>query len=101
MIFRSDREQHCLRRLVAQVASLQPGLRLEIDERELCDLPNYEHKGGVFTPADQILENIVGSAYEFYYWYNSYTQRFIFERLKKPSDTPVYISPDRRHNNEI
>lgn len=61
----------------------------------------YEHNGGRFTPADVILEKIVGSAYEWGYYYNSSSRRYIFSRLatslKVEDEARTYVSPDRRH----
>lgn len=46
-----------------KVASLKPGECLDVDIRELRDIPSFDHNDATFTPADRILGNIVGSAY--------------------------------------
>lgn len=84
------------------VKRLKPGQSIDICIRELRNsiLP-YEHNGAIFYPPDQILENIVGSAYEFGYRENFRDMTVRFFRLSEPhpSDSLIlsYISPDRRN----
>ena len=84
--------------LIEDVRRLRPGEMLEVDWH-LLDFPSYEHNGATFTPQDQMLENIPGSAYEFCWHQNYRTRGIIFERLVKtlPGDDGVvsYVSPDR------
>lgn len=53
-----------------------------------------------FTAADRILENIVGSAYEWCYFQHGYSRHeIIFHRLKERITEPgvfSYVSPDRK-----
>ena len=85
-------------RLIDLVRSLKPGEAIEISSRELNDaVPSFWHNGACFTSADRVLENIVGSAYEFQYKINDARQSVTFERLLSPLNEPAaYVSPDRR-----
>jgi hypothetical protein len=80
---------------VHAVRSLKPGQRIDIDLRHV----RRNTLADDFTTADWIMENIVGSAYEFSYWYNYRNRTTTFERLPKPleGDEQTYVSPDRRH----
>lgn len=54
----------------------------------------YEH------PAEHVMENIVGAAYEFTYFEHYESGDTIFERRKEPlpaGNLRTYVSPDRRH----
>lgn len=78
-----------------QVAAMKPGEWLTVDTRALMGIASFEHNGATFTPADRILENIIGSA-----WTHSYDVDFAgrtvtFRRFEE-SDTRRYVSPDRR-----
>lgn len=81
-----------LRQLVELVSSLRPGEQIEIDTFEF-EVPTLEE----FTPPDRVLENIVGSAYEFRYHKPPMRRVIVFERLPKPleNDLYSYVSPDR------
>lgn len=83
---------------VEDVKRLEPGWKRAFDRRELSEIGIYEYNGATFTPADRILENVVGSAYEFLYYHCPVTRDVIFERLMKPLDNGLltYVSPDRR-----
>jgi len=87
-------------RLIDLVASLKPGETVEIDEREFAlggqQLREYEHNGAVFTVPDVILENISGSAWEWWYYRVPGSRSVRFCRLERPSEIAVYVSPDRR-----
>lgn len=78
------------------VERIQPGQCLRIHMHELCDIPMWHYHGAEFNPADQILEGIVGAAYEYCYRFDSFRNEYVFERLAIPSNDPVYVSPDRR-----
>jgi hypothetical protein len=51
-----------------------------------------------WTPADWVLEGIVGSAYEFWYYRDHRTGNFIFRRRSHPveGEFRTYVSADRR-----
>ena len=53
------------------VAAMKPGQRLDVDVRDLLDIPSFYHNGATFTPPDRILGNIVGSAYTHSYQMHS------------------------------
>ncbi len=99
MIWISDRQLKHFRRMVKLVASIPPGESLEVDRQELGEIPCLEHNGALFTPPDRILENIVGSAYEFSYWEDPVKRTVTFRRLATPVPIDAeltYVSPDRR-----
>lgn len=86
-----------LQQLVEFVSHLRPGEWCQVHPRE------FDFDGGPldgFKPWDRVLENIVGSAYEFSCEENFETRMIEFHRLEKPlaGDDGVqsYVSPDRR-----
>jgi hypothetical protein len=46
-----------------QVAAMKPGECLDVEMRDLREIPSFQHNGVTFTPADRVLGNIVGAAY--------------------------------------
>lgn len=84
--------------IIDAVGSMKPGQRLDIAMGELeHHIRGFEYNGVFFSPADRVLENIVGSAYEYSYWIDERRRVVIFERLSKPLEEPsCYVSPDRR-----
>ncbi len=82
------------------VTSLKPGQSISICWNLLkADFPAERHNGVVFSPPDRLLENIIGSAYEYGYNTDPLKNRVVFFRLEKPiteADALVYVSPDRR-----
>lgn len=82
------------------VKSLKPGQSIDIDANILSEIRSYGYSGGTFHPADQILEGILGSAYEFRYWENEMNRSVTFHRLAAPLNSELgvrsYVSPDRR-----
>lgn len=77
------------------VASMKPGECLDLDRYDLMDIPGFEHNGARFTPADRVLENIVGSAYTHNYREHPNGRTITFIRFE---DTGArhYTSPDHR-----
>lgn len=65
----------------------------------LQDIAALHHKGAVWTPPDRVLENIIGSSYEFRYEQSGYKSDVTFERLSTPltNGHRSYVSPDRRN----
>ena len=90
-------------RLINQVRSLKPGQAIEIDMHELREeWPSRYYNDATFTPPDRLLENIVGSCYEFGYSINPMNGNATFHRLKEPREEGgVYTSPDRRIKRSI
>lgn len=84
--------------ILRKVSNLKPGFSVEIGRLDLADeFQGYHHNGAEFTPADSLLENIIGSAYEFSYSTNPRNGNTIFHRLVKPLEAGrSYVSPDRR-----
>lgn len=82
---------------VDAVRRLKPGWRILLDLRSVR-LAGFAHNDADFTVADRILENIVGSAYEFRYYEDYPSCGTVFERLMKPREDGLlsYVSPDRR-----
>lgn len=85
--------------IIKKVANLKPGFNIVIDRCDLQDeFPSRIYNEVEFTPADNLLENIVGSSYEFSYQINFSNGNTTFHRLKKPLEGGLrsYTSPDRR-----
>lgn len=82
------------------VKSLQPGQNVQVDWRQLeSEFPFRQHGGAIFFPPDNLLENIIGSAFEYGYSISPQDRTVTFFRLDKPIekfDTYTYVSPDRR-----
>ena len=82
--------------ICAQVDKMKAGERLDVSIHDLRrNIQSFEHNGAIFTPADRVLENIVGSAYTVSYLVNLDRGTVTFE---KHEDTGKrhYQSPDRR-----
>lgn len=84
--------------LADRVSQLKPGQEISISlhELDLC-ATSYEHNGARFTPADQVLENVVGSSGEYGYRIDELSRSAFFYR-NGPMNIlgPTYVSPDRR-----
>lgn len=76
-----------------KVAAMKPGERLEVDRRDLQDIPSYEHNFATFTPADRILGNIVGSAYTHSFRIRPDNGHIVFERHEETGKR-FYHDPD-------
>ncbi len=80
--------------LAKEIQKLKPGQRIEIGQFMLDDIVPIPG----WTIEDSVMENIVGSSYEFRYWI---TERggTVFERLSEPltDGRRTYVSPDRRY----
>lgn len=76
-----------------KVASMKPGQRLEVDRRELADIPSFVHNDADFTPPHRILENIVGSAYTHSFSVRPDNGNIVFER-HEDTGKRHYSSPD-------
>lgn len=100
MIIRTDKQQTTLRWAVDEVLVLKPGQCIDMSERVLADIGCHEHNGATFTPPDQVLENILGAAWEYGYDRIPQSRAVRFYRLPKPLDyrgsERSYVSPDRR-----
>lgn len=89
--------------LARRIQSLKPGFRMTVDGDILRELANPTHLlgigGPVWSPRDLVLENVVGSGFEFKAW-EDVGGNFVFERLRKPlrDGSRTYVSPDRRHH---
>lgn len=88
------------------IGKIQPGHWHSVGWRVLHDIPPMPMVGifGLLWSAeDQIMEKIVGSAYEFKYFRDELSGNVIFERLKEPlqNGARTYVSPDRREHFEL
>lgn len=89
--------------LARRIQSLKPGHQMVVSGDILLAMappaPLLGLGGPTWSPCDQVLEKIAGSAFEFKAWENM-QGNFVFERLRKPlSDgSRTYVSPDRRHH---
>jgi hypothetical protein len=85
--------------IVKQVNELKPGEAIKFNRHYLnSHVPSFHHKGAKFTAADRVLENIMGSAYEYRYDECHMNGDITFFRLEKPLENgrKSYTSPDRR-----
>ncbi len=82
-----------------EIGALRPGQEITVCCRVLEDLYSpMHHNGATFTPADRVLENIVGSSCEYGYCNNLHDRTVTFFRLSEPlrDGRLSYVSPDRR-----
>ncbi len=77
-----------------EVARLKPGESIAFGYKLLRDIPSFHHNGACFSPADRVLENIVGSSYTHSYAVDEDGRSVTFHRHKEPGH--YYQSPDRR-----
>jgi hypothetical protein len=87
--------------LADEVSKLKPGYRITFPRDlmgEIGTMPMTGMFGPHWTPAEQVMEAIAGSAYEVRYFTDFITRDVTFERLKKPlqDGRRTYVSPDRR-----
>lgn len=83
------------------VGNIQPGQSITISSSVLREAapaaPLVGLGGPVWTSAERIMENIVGSAYEFRFSEDPITGNVTFERLAQPLKRGrTYTSPDCR-----
>lgn len=87
--------------LANKISAIQPGQWFTVDRHELeriaPAMPLTGPLGPTWSPAERIMENIVGSAYKFRFWEDPETGRITFEHLKQPLPDGLrsYVSPDR------
>lgn len=91
--------QRALDFAVGIVKRLRPGQRVTLSGSVLMDIAPLHHNGYAWTPPDRVLENIVGSSFEFRYFCNYCKGDATFERLdgQLTNGYRSYVSPDRRH----
>lgn len=89
--------------LAQKISTIQPGQWYTVARHELARIAPAMQLAGPFgptwAPAERIMENIVGSAYEFRFWEGHAKGNITFERLKQPLRDGLlsYVSPDRAH----
>ena len=82
--------------ILQEVASLKPGQQITIAFREVEDaFPSQSP----WTPPERLLENIIGSSYEFSFSINPMNREVTFSRREKPLTEDgllTYVSADRK-----
>ena len=83
--------------ILQEVASLKPGQQITIAFREVEDaFPSQSP----WTPPERLLENIVGSSYEFSFSINPMNREVTFSRRENPLTEEdgllTYVSADRK-----
>lgn len=86
--------------LCRKVDEMKPGQCLDVDMRDLRDIPSYDYNGATFTPADRVLGNIVGSAYTHSYRVSLDERRVTFMRHVDTWQRH-YEDPDRRGRSKL
>ena len=77
-------------------ASMKPGECVCVSACELrFEVPSFFHNGAEFRPADQVLGNIIGSAYTHSYTENPVDGTITFRRHEETGQRH-YTDPDRR-----
>lgn len=82
--------------ILQAVASLKPGQQITIGFREVEDAFPAQPP---WTPPERLLENIVGSSYEFSFSINPMNREVTFSRREKPLTEDgllTYVSADRK-----
>ena len=82
-----------------QVRHMEPGEVVSVDSFFFLDVPPFEHNGARWTPEEQVLEKIIGSAFEYSTSTDPMARTVTFYRHPEPCPEGAYrwISPDRRH----
>jgi len=80
------------------IRQLKPGEQCKVDRLELRQIAPPINIGATWEPPDRVMENIIGSAYEFQYWEDRKNGTVYFRRLREPltDGRRSYVSPDRR-----
>lgn len=89
--------------ILATVKNLKPGESVDVSNLLLRSFGFRDYNGAVFSPADNVLEKIIGSSYSLGYQENFHKDSTTFYRLKESlENTPYwsYVSPDRRQHYE-
>lgn len=85
-----------LRLLCRQIANLRVGEAIQFTVPELeLRIGSYEYNGALFTPADQILGNIVGSYYTHSYRLD-YDHNIVTFYRHEDTGELRYMDPDRK-----
>lgn len=88
-------------RLATQVRAMKPGEWLTVDRDSVDDNARIAPwRDGHWTPCDFILEQIVGSGYEWSWQQNPIGRAITFKRRQHPlkaDDLRTWVSPDRAH----
>jgi hypothetical protein len=83
--------------LVNSVKGLNPGWSYCVSFTYLSEIRKpFEYHGVIFEVEDQVLENIVGSSYEYSYVRDDTRKQVTFTRHILTSNRRFYISPDQR-----
>ena len=85
--------------VIKLVRQLKKGESIEFDLDFInLHVQGFYHNEAYFTPADRVLENIIGSAYEYEYSENPINGNIAFHRLGREvkCGKVSYTPPDRR-----
>lgn len=94
--FPNKRAMSIRRWIIGLVSRLKPGEHIAIDSQMIEEaFRSFWHKGAQFTPADRVLENVVGSAWGWSYSEDLYNRHITFKRILDDGER-TYVSPDRR-----
>ncbi len=88
--------------IAREISRIPPGDCYCVDEFDRIGLTGG---GSIFKPRsvpEAIMENIVGSSYEFVFWEDPMTQKLVFRRLRTPipesARLRTFVSADRRQH---
>jgi len=87
--------------LAHKISVIEPGQWFTVERHTLESIapamPLTGLDGPMWSPAERIMENIVGSAYKFRFWEDREKGTVTFEHLKQPLRNGLrsYVSPDR------
>lgn len=90
--------------LARQIGSIPPGHQIVVSRHVLAEVapsaPLVGFGGPTWTPPERVMENIVGSAYEFRFFEDIQSGDVVFVRLREPlkDGSRTYVSPDRREH---
>lgn len=93
--------------LAKDIGRISPGQRITVSRFVLDKVappaPLVGFGGPTWTPPERVMENIVGSAYEFLFWTEPESGNVVFQRLREPlkDGSRTYVSPDRREHYKL
>lgn len=90
-----------LRFAVDTVKRIKPGCSITLSSSILDDIgPARLTPDATWSPAERVLENVIGSSYEFQIVESPDSRNVEIHRLSCPLDDGrrTYVSPDRRHH---
>ncbi len=96
-IIAHSRSEQTLQHAVELVKRLTPGQCIRFEKQFLSEICSAELiPGYTWSPAERIMERVIGSSWSIRFREHMPTGDTIFEKLQEESDQPTYVSPDRR-----